>query len=164
MADDEQQRLIEVLSHFQVAMLTTHAEDGELRGRPMLVTSLEGDGELVLCTRMDAAKVDEIEADPRCAVLMQGKTRWASLTGHARIERDRARIDALWREAWRAWFPGGKDDPQLALVVVKPSNGEYWDESGSRPLKFLAVAAESLLRGEPMAPPEPDQHGKVELG
>ena len=163
MADDPQQHLIEVISHFQVAMLTTHAEDGELRGRPMLVASLEGDGELVLCTRMDMGKVDEIESDPRCAVLMQGKTRWASLTGHARIVRDRARIEALWREAWRAWFPGGRDDPQLALVVVKPSTGEYWDESGSRPLRFLVEAAESLLRREPMAPPEPEQHGKVDL-
>lgn len=163
MANDEREHLLALIADFQVAMLTTRTESGEMRGRPMLVASLEGDRELVLCTRLDSAKVEEIDADPHCAVLLQGRTRWVSLSGRARIERDRQRIHALWREVWRTWFPGGKNDPEIGLVVVRPHEGEYWDESGARGLRFIAKAAGALLRRQPMAPAEPDQHGKVAL-
>src|SRR5690606_4669533 len=98
MAQDEREHLLAIIAGFQVAMLTTRTESGDMHGRPMLLASLEGDGELVLCTRLDSAKIEEIEADPSCAVLLQGKTRWVSLTGHAHIDRDRQRIHALWRE------------------------------------------------------------------
>lgn len=161
--DPQRRHWLDLLSDFHVAMLTTHDVDGELHARPMIVADRGENGELVFCTRLDMDKVDEIERDARCSVTMQGKTRFLALAGHAVVSRDRARIASLWRETWRLWFPEGRDDPQLALVVVTPVRGEYWDESGLRGLRFLARAAEAWVHHRPMAPPEPEQHGRVTL-
>lgn len=161
MAHDDREHLRRVLRGFTVGMLTTHGHDGELHGRPMLVAGVEDDGEIAFCSHLDSSKMEEIEADPRCAVLLQGSLRWASVTGHARIERDRDRIHRLWKPHWRLWFPGGRDDPQLALVVVSPLQAEYWDESGPRVLSFAAKAVNRVLQRRPMAPVEHQQHAKI---
>lgn len=164
MKHDERAHLFRLLGEFRVGMLTTHASDGELRGRPMLVANVEDDGEIVFCSHLDSAKIEELISDPRCAVLLQGRMRWVSLTGHARIDRDRERIRSLWRPIWRLWFSGGRDDPQLTLVVVRPVHAEYWDESGIRPLRFAARAVRRLLQRTPMAPVERQQHSKLVFG
>lgn len=162
MAKDERDQLLAMLSRFELGVLITVATDGELRGRPVTIASVERDGELVLCTRLEDAEVQDIENDPRCAVVVQGKTRWASLTGRAEIEHERARVERQWREHWRLWLPEGKEDPDIRLVRVRPNEAAYWDEAGVRNVRFAPKPAPA--RPEPMTPPaHPEQHGKAEL-
>jgi general stress protein 26 len=44
----------------------------------------------------------------------------------ARISRDRRLVDALWTQAWNHWFRG-KSDPSLALIILSPIEGSYWE-------------------------------------
>ena len=165
MADESRERFYKILKNFDSGMLTTRALDGELRARPMAMAEVEDDADLWFATGIDSGKIDEIQADPRVAVTFQSDRSWASVTGTGQIVRDRAKIDELWSEAWEVWFPDGKDDPDLVLLRVAVSEGEYWDQSGAKGLKFLAKAAaayvtDSELQGED----DPDTHGKVNLG
>jgi general stress protein 26 len=162
MARSEREHLIDLIEDFDVAMLATHARDGDLRGRPMWVASVHDDGEVAFCTNLDSEKLRELESDPRCAVLMQGKNKWVSLTGTARIEQDRDRIHEVWRESWRLWFPEGKDDPNLCLLIVSTQQAEFWDESGFRPLQFVADAARAWINKTPPQPSR-EQTAKVLL-
>jgi general stress protein 26 len=143
---ESREHLREIIDSFDTAMLVTRAPDGGLRSRPLAIADAEPDGELYFATHIDSGKIDEIEADARVNVSMQGKTKFVSVTGRARIERDRTLIARLWEDSWRIWFPQGKDDPGLCLLHIEPEEAEYWDNSGARGLRFLFDAAKALLQ------------------
>jgi len=74
--------------------------------------------------------------------------------------RDRSRIDATWAEPMRAWFPNGKDDPQIALIRVHPTKGEYWDSPSSTMVHLYGYLKASVT-GKP--PTELSDTAKVNL-
>ena len=50
----------------------------------------------------------------------------------------------MWREPMRAFFPGGKDDPDITLIRVQIKSAEYWDGPGmlaGKALRFLLAMA-----------------------
>lgn len=49
----------------------------------------------------------------------------------AAIVRDAALARELWNPLYRAWFPGGLDDPDLTLLRVDVERAEYWDSPSS---------------------------------
>jgi len=53
--------------------------------------------------------MSDTEHDP-CVdvVMMQEKRRHGSVTGRARISRDRVFIERLWSERWKVWLSGGR--------------------------------------------------------
>lgn len=69
----------------------------------------------------------------------KGQDFFACLSGEVRVDNDRAIIDKLWTKAAEAWFPGGKDDPNLALLRFDIDDAELWeaDISLSGKLKML---------------------------
>ena len=54
--------------------------------------------------------------------------------GRLSLDRDRATIDRLWNRFVAAWFPGGKDDPKLALLRFDAERAEIGLDDSS----FLA--------------------------
>ena len=52
--------------------------------------------------------------------------------------------------------------PLLCLIRVDPTVGEYWDNSGSRGVKFVIDAAKAYLSGEAVVHRE-DENAKVKL-
>jgi general stress protein 26 len=163
MADhDERAHLIELIEDFDIAMLATTGADGTVHARPMAVQKVEANGDLVFCTGLDTLTVEELHRDARVAVVFQGKTKYASLSGTCTIDRDRSRIHALWKEDWKVWFPEGKDDPNLCLLDVNATEGEFWDASGMKGIKYLFKAAKAYLTGEHPRESK-DQNAKVAL-
>jgi hypothetical protein len=71
-------------------------------------------------------------------------------------------IDELWSEAWKVWFPGGKEDPNLCVLAIAPSSAEYWDNGGVEGFKYLYEGLKAVLQKRT---PETDdtQHAKVML-
>lgn len=154
--------LVELIEDFNTAMLATRSADGTLHARPMAVQKVEETGDVVFCAALDSAKIDELQQDARVAVLFQGKTKYVSLSGTAKVDRDRVRIHKLWKEDWKIWFPEGKDDPNLCLVDVDVTEGEFWDTSGAKGIRYMFDAAKAYVKGE--APPERrDQNAKIAL-
>ncbi len=148
MADNNQEHFHELLKEFDTAMLVTRAADGELRARPMAIADTEPDGDVWFVSGIDTAKVDEIQREPRVNVSLQAKDKFLSVSGVAEIVRDRAKIDEMWQEDWKIWYPGGKDDPNIALLRVRATEGEYWDLTGENQFKFLFEAAKAYVTGK----------------
>ncbi|GHH20071.1 general stress protein [Sphingomonas sp. AAP5] len=69
----------------------------------------------------------------------KGHDFFACIAGTIAQDNDRAMIDKLWNKQVEAWFPGGKEDPNLALLRLKIDNAELWetDISLSGRLKML---------------------------
>lgn len=156
------EHLHELIKDFQTGMLTTRSGDGGVHIRPMRVAKLESDQELLFATGLATPKVAEIEKINQVAVVFQSSSEFAVLYGTAHVLKDRALIDELWSEAWRIWFPGGKDDPNLCLLAVTPVSAEYWDSSGTEGLKYLYEGLKAIWQKR--TPNSDDtQHGKVSL-
>ena len=59
-------------------------------------------------------------------------------------------------------FSGGRSDPDIAIIIVDPERGEYWDQSGTRGLSYMFRAAKAYVTGKDVER-RPDDHGKVRL-
>ena len=140
------------------AMMTT--EDGDnLRARPMVAAQKEFDGSLWFYTRASSHKVDEVKGDQRVGVTYANPSKqdYVSLSGKARLVRDKAAITEHWQESMRTWFPKGTDDPDIALLRVEVTEAEYWDAPSSTMVHAYGYV-KAVLTGEP---PHPGGNEKI---
>ncbi len=122
------EKLRQLIHDIDIAMLTTVDDDGTLRSRPMGTQRAEFDGDLWFLTRVDTAKVDEIQRERQVNVsyAKPDKNRYVSVSGTAVLIDDKAKIDEFWDPIYKAFFPEGKDDPRLRLLKVQVTKAEYW--------------------------------------
>jgi general stress protein 26 len=161
---EQKQKFHDLLARFETAMLVTHTNDGSIRARPMAIAGVEEDSHVWFFTEQESGKVEEIVLDTHVAVVCQkDREVYLSLTGKASLLKDPAKAQELWKPEFKAWFPKGVDDPNLALVYVTPAEGEYWDNAGMQKIKYLFEAAKALATGTKPHIDEGEQHAKVQL-
>ncbi|WP_375250089.1 pyridoxamine 5'-phosphate oxidase family protein [Sphingomonas sp.] len=85
----------------------------------------------------------------------KGHDYFACLSGRGQIANDRAQIDKLWNNQVEAWFPGGKEDPNLALLRVDIDSAELWETDMSLGGKL------KMLFGGTIRSDEAGSHAKV---
>ena len=92
------QKLRELITGIEFAMLTTVESDGRLRSRPMATQRSEFDGDLYFFTNISAEKVNEVEGEQNVCVSYADpqEQRYVSMSGVARLLNDRAKI-RIWR-------------------------------------------------------------------
>lgn len=127
--------LRELIKDIDFCMLTTVNEDGRLLSRPMSTQQVEFDGDLWFITSVDTGKAGDIQRESQVNVsyAKPDKHRFVSVSGAAVIVNDRAKINDLWSPVYKAYFPNGKDDPNLRLIKVRVDQAEYWDSKGLIP-------------------------------
>ncbi len=142
-------KLGEMIKEIKFAMLTTAEPDGTLRSRPMATQATEFDGTLWFFTGASAPKVGEIEQDHHVnlSYAAPDKNLYVSVSGKARMMRDRKKAEELWNPAYKAWFPKGLEDPDLALLKVNAEQAEYWDSSSSAVVHLVGFV-KALATGE----------------
>ena len=164
MAPTPDNKLQELLQDFGIAMLVTRDSQGQLRSRPMAIVEVEQDGAVWLLTDRNSGKLDEISQDSHVNVSAQSSSKFVSISGRATAVENRQKVAELWRETFRVWFPGGKDDPSLILLKITGDVGEYWDNSGTSGIKYLIEAGRAYLSGtRPQLEDDPKVHAKVKL-
>ena len=72
---------------------------------------------------------------------------YVSITGVAKLVRDRKKIEELWKPEFKMWFPEGKDDPEVALLRINLEKAEYWDSLSSTVAYALSFVS-SLVTGK----------------
>lgn len=159
--EEQLQKLSELIEDVQFAMFTTAEPDGTLRSRPMSTQKHEFDGTLWFFTKASAPKVDEVEQDQHVCVsyAKPEKQHYISMSGLARVIRDRQKIEELWTPELKAWFPEGKEDPDIALLKVEVTQAEYWDSHNSTIAHLLGLA-KSVATGQTY---QPGENEKVNL-
>jgi general stress protein 26 len=164
-APPSEQHFFELLHEFDTATLITRARaTGELHGRPMAIANLDEDGTLWFITGVDSTKVLETRDDSRALVSLQSSRQFVTMNGHLELVADRAKVDEMWKEAYRVWFDG-KSDPEIVLLRFTPFDAEYWDNSGAHGIKHAFEAAKAYLHGQKIDPSasDPEAHAKVML-
>ncbi len=154
-------KLNELIKDIEIAMLVTAEIDGTLRSRPMATQKRDFNGDLWFFTKDHTPKVEEVEQDKHVNLVYSApdKQCYISVSGTARVVRERAKIEELWSPELKAWFPEGKDDPEIALLQIKPTQAEYWDSSSSAIVHLIGVT-KAVLTGESY---QPGENEKVDL-
>ncbi len=161
---DAVDKVHDMIGKAQFAMFGTYDAEGICHSRPMAAVHQERDSDveaLWFFTRADSRKIAEIGQDPRVTIdyADPSSQNYISVTGRAEILDDRDRIEALWSEPLRTWFPDGSGDPSIRLLRVVMDTAEYWD-SPSSAMVFAYGYAKARLTGEP---PSPGDVAQVEL-
>lgn len=158
---EELKKLGELIKDIRIAMLTTALPDGSLRSRPMQTQDTEFDGTLWFFTGLESGKVHEIEDDQHVNLSYSepSEQKYVSVSGKARIVRDRAKIDELWSTPLKAWFPEGKDDPNIALLKIEVESAEYWDMPSSKMVHLIGMVKATVTRQSY----EPGENEKISL-
>jgi general stress protein 26 len=140
--------LKELVERTPIAMLTTIDAQQQLASRPMLAVLADGDAVWFL-TRADSGKLEEISADARVNLAFVGADGdYASVSGRAAMSADREILQRVWKPTFRAWFPAGREDPDIVLLRIAVERGDYWETSSS-PAQRLVGVVKALVTGEP---------------
>jgi general stress protein 26 len=155
-------KLFDKIKDVRIAMLTTFDEQNELHSRPMYTLKPQPDGSLLFFTDSESAKVFEVKKDSHVnlSYAHPGDNVYASVTGHASINHDKAKIAELWSEDMRAWFPKGKDDENIRILRVDIYKAEYWD-SPSSILSRAYGYVRAVATGERSKDDDVNQHAQV---
>ena len=144
----ELDRLYARIADLEVAMLTTRRPDGNLVSRAMATQAHAPGADLWFVTTEDSGKLREIEHDPHVNLsYFKDRTReWISVSGLARLSRDRAVVEQLWRRDWKAWFPeegdsrhGTAEDPRMVLIGVDVQSAVFLEVDKPRPVVLFEV-------------------------
>jgi general stress protein 26 len=145
---DNVARVWDILEKTGAGMFTTRFSDG-LRARPLEARPDREAGAIFFITDVRGQKDDEIAARPDvCFVVIDPKDKvYLSITGRARISRDRARAAAIWKKTDDVWWNGGPDDPNVRVLTLEPVTAELWDGPSSS-LVAAYEFAKARLTGE----------------
>lgn len=163
MAEDQVQKVHELLSEFDTAMLVTHGGDFA-HARPMAIASVGPNCDVWFFTGRSSPKVQEIQDDQSVLIICQDdRGRYVTLSGRAELIADRARAQQLWKDKFQTWFSGGVADPALLLICVHTEEAEYWDNTGAVALRYFIAAVKARAQGTTPPVNEGEEHAKVKL-
>ena len=150
--------LYKLVEGIEIAMFTTRRSDGHLVSRPMDTQIRSAGADFWFATDIETHKLEELEFDPHVNLsFYRDKSReWISVSGRARVVRDRAKIHELYKPDWRAWFgdeggerDGGPDDPRIGLLAVDADSVVYMVNNTPRPVVLFEVVKGIITGNEP---------------
>ena len=158
---DPREHLWKLIKDIKIAMLTTEHAEGWLRSRPMSTQQAEFDGDLWFFTGVDSSKSQEARQHPRVnlAYANPDDNHFLSVSGTAELVRDAAKNKELWNPIFKAWFPKGLDDPNLALLKIHVDHAEFWDSPSSTMVQ-IAGFLKAMVTGKAYQA-SPGEHGTV---
>ena len=160
--EEKLDRLYQLIEDIEVAMLTSRRRDGSLVSRPMATQRRAEGAHFWFVTEDGSPKIAEIVLDPNVNLsYYKARTKeWVSVSGTARISRDRSKIRELYEPTWKVWFPdqggnrnGGPDDPRILLIGVEAHSAHFMKVDKTSPM----VLFDSVRPGRREA-----RYGKVE--
>jgi len=138
-----------VIKEVKFAMLTVITDEGHLQAHPMTTQQAEFDGDVWFLGGKDTKQVQCMAARPQVNVSYSDpeKGHYVSIGGEAQLVEDRAKLEELWSDAYKAYFPGGIDDPTVQLIKIEAHGAEYWGSDGK--LKNMFQLARAAVTGKP---------------
>lgn len=124
------------------AYLTTVGEDGYPRTRAILnlrnpslypkqaglFASHRKDLVAHVSTNTSSSKIRQVERNPRGCIYYCHPTRWrgVALIGDLEVTHDVGLRRALWNDGWEVYYPKGVEDPDYAVITLRPLRVEGW--------------------------------------
>lgn len=151
------------IERVRVGMFTTINDQGQLVSCPMTNQQVDHHGSLWFFTSDQSSISHNIASRPEVNIsfVHADDSLYVSVNGHAEHITDQDKVREMWNPLVAAWFPGGMDDPHLALVKVTIDAAEYWDSDLSKMTQLLKMARAAISGHQPEI--KPGEHGRVHL-
>lgn len=130
------------------AMLVT-TDGSKLRSRPMSARVAPDENQIYFLTDAREQKDDEIARNPSVNVAFADSRgqNYVSVTGHAAVSNDQAKIKELFTTEAKAWWDSA-DDPNIRVLKITPDDAEYWDSPGTV-VSYVKMAAAAVTGTRP---------------
>ncbi len=127
--------LAKKMANIDFCMLQTHAEGGEIAGRPMSNNGdVEYDGDSWFFALDSADMVGEIMREPKVQLTFSGHRSllgkpplFVAVQGRGMVIRSKTVMEEHWVSDLKRWFEQGVDTPGLVLIRVSATRIHYWD-------------------------------------
>ena len=135
------ERAKELLAPMGTVFLATNGDDGRPNVRAMSVTKCDGLKTVWMISGISSGKSKELLKDPNCtlyATKMDDTADYLELRLRGSIELldDAESRAAVWHDAYNAYFPGGKSDPELRVLKFTADSGTLQTLSETEVLSF----------------------------
>ena len=149
--EDAVKKIKDFVNDIEVCMFCTKVTDVPFRTRQMATLEVDDEGNLWFFTGKSSDKNDEIKDNDTVQLIYakNSDAHFLTITGHATVVHDKAKKDELWNPIVKAYFPGGKEDPDLALLKVKPEAAHYWDTVYGKMVTWFKMAASAVTGNQP---------------
>ncbi|TKA73438.1 hypothetical protein B0A55_06093 [Friedmanniomyces simplex] len=127
--------LVAFVDRAKFCMMTTKTNDGLLASRCMALAAKEGNGvDFIFHANSESGKTNDLDANPDVNLgFLNNSGEWASISGYASVETDRAMVHKYYSPALKAWIgdlgdgkhDGGPDDPRVVVIKVKSQTVQY---------------------------------------
>lgn len=139
-------KIKDLVEDIKFCMFCTKVTNLPFKTRPMTTMDVDDDGNLWFFSNTVSDKNDEIKTNDIVQLLYakNADSEFLTITGRAEISKDRQKIDELWTSMVKAYFPDGKDDPDLSVIKVIPDEAYYWDTVHGKMITILEMATSAL--------------------
>jgi len=149
-SDEAIAKIKELAKDIKVCMFCTELSVRPIPTRPMSLQDIDEEDNLWFISSATSNKNFEIEQDNDVQLIFAKNSdyHFLSVFGTAVIYKDKAHIEDVWSPIASAWFEEGKEDPDVTVIKVSPSEAYYWDTKDSKMVSFLKIAANAIT-GKP---------------
>jgi len=139
-------KLKELAESIDICMFCTKLDQLPITARPMSCNQVDDDGNLWFISNARSNKNFEIKQDDKVQLFFSKITdsHYLSVFGHANIYTDKSHIEDHWVPMAKAWFEEGKDDSDVTVIRVEPTNAYYWDTKDGKAVSLLKIASNAL--------------------
>ncbi len=130
----------------RICLFCTDLNRQPIATRPMGVQEVDESGNLWFISSNSSNKNFEINEDNRVQLLFSqpSDSEFLSVYGVATIYNDQSTIEEVWSPMAKAWFEDGKQDPDVSVIRVTPSDAYYWDTKNGKTITLLKIAASAI--------------------
>ena len=115
--------------------------------QPMTAFTVPEAGEIWFFTTADTDLARDVSRGGHSAMFtVQDKDVQACIGGELSVQMDRQKIEKWWNAEVAAWYPDGKDDPNLRLLRLKCDDARVWITDGM--LKHVWEVAKANATGK----------------
>lgn len=139
-------KIQELVKDINICMFCTKSQSLLFETRPMATQQVDEQGNFWFFSMKNSDKNFEIKQDEQVQLIYVkvSDSHYLSVYGKASVSKDRPKIDELWNKMAEAWFKDGKDDPNLELIKVTPSDVYYWDTQHGKMVSLLKSAVSAI--------------------
>ena len=154
-----EEKFWKALSSDMTMMLGLEGVDGG-HLRPMTAQFEDDRGPIWFFCAKDNGLIEALAQGNRAvgAFASKGHDLFATVHGSLHLDTDPAVVERFWNRFVAAWYPGGKEDPDLALLRFDTEKAEIWLDGSS------LIAGAKLLLGVDPKKDYQDKVAQVSLG
>jgi len=153
-------KLKSLADDIRFCMYTTY-QNGKIESKPMTPQDIDSNGDIwFFASEKDMASGQELISESVTLIYSDpAKSSYLSISGHAEAVEDEAKKEKLWNPMAKAWFQGGKDDPDLLMIKVITQEAAYWDSGSSKMVVFFSMIKAAVTGSTP----DGGDHGTLDL-